>query len=186
MIRADPTSRPAHGVRDLASMYDVIVDSPGEALHVADLPWRLSSPSARTPERTRLWESADGRMLAWAVLQFQWHCLDYQIRPGDRSTELEASILSWATERLSVEAASRESRCPFTPAPARATAPAVKPFSVPAFGPTIGHTSIWSVTWATQSPTPNHLKASTYVLWPMRERSRRTSLPTVPPSAPRT
>ena len=107
------TSRPSEGDRDLAAMYDMVAASPGDALHLANLPWRLSSPSAREPERTRLWEAADGTMLAWAVLQFPWHCLDYQIRPDARSEELEAAVLGWAAERLAVEAAARGGPLPF-------------------------------------------------------------------------
>lgn len=94
-------------------MYEVATASPGTALHVADLPWRLASPSACTPAQTQLWKSSDGTVLAWAVLQIPWHCLDYEIRPDIRSDELEASILDWAVTRLNAEALRRGEPLPF-------------------------------------------------------------------------
>lgn len=108
------SSRPAWDDRDRAMMYDLIITSPtSKALHVADLPWRLSSPSACTPEQTQLWESTDGRVVAWAVLQSPWHCLDYEINPDAHAAELEASILEWGVTRLSAEASRRGAPLPF-------------------------------------------------------------------------
>lgn len=108
------TSRPSMGERDLARMYDMVVAAfPDDALHVADLPWRLSSPSARDPGRTRLWEDAGGNLVAWAVLQFPWHCLDYQVRSSARSEALERTVLGWASERLRIEVSSTGESLPF-------------------------------------------------------------------------
>ncbi|HEV2068045.1 MAG TPA: hypothetical protein VGR08_14545, partial [Thermomicrobiales bacterium] len=107
------TSRPSEGDPDLARMDDMVAASPGDSLHLADLPWRLSSPSARDPERTRLWEDADGRLVAWAVLQFPWHCVDYQVDPSARSEALEGAVLGWAAERLNGEAAGIGESLPF-------------------------------------------------------------------------
>lgn len=111
--RAGITSRRSEGDHDLAMMYDMATASPNDALHLADLPWRFASPSARDPERTRLWEDAGGRLVAWAVLQFPWHCLDYQIRSDTRSEEFEDTILAWGTERLSTEASAKGESLPF-------------------------------------------------------------------------
>ncbi len=83
-------SRPSRDNRDLIRMYELAAALPGDALHGADLPWRLSSPSAGMPERTRLWEDASGALVAWAVLQFPWHCLDVEAR----SVELEGAASS--------------------------------------------------------------------------------------------
>jgi ribosomal protein S18 acetylase RimI-like enzyme len=94
-------------------MYDLAAAAPGTSLHLADLPWRLSSPSARVPERTCLWEASDGTLLAWAVLQFPWHCLDYEIHPDARRERLEASVPGWAAERLGIEATARREPLPF-------------------------------------------------------------------------
>jgi mycothiol synthase len=106
-------ARPSAGDRDLARMYDLAAAAQDGALHVADLPWRLSSPSARVPDRTRLWEAPGGELIAWAVLQFPWHCLDYQAHPDARSPELESAVLAWACARLEAEAAGRDGRLPF-------------------------------------------------------------------------
>jgi ribosomal protein S18 acetylase RimI-like enzyme len=95
-------------------MYGLAAESPDNALHVTDLPWRLSSPSARQPERTCLWEDASGALVAWAVLQFPaWYCLDFEVRADARSAGLESSVLEWARERLDAEAANRDGRLPF-------------------------------------------------------------------------
>lgn len=108
------TSRPSVGVPDIVRMYDLATAAMGNAIHIADLPWRMTSPSVRKPERTRLWEDADGELIAWAILQFPaWHCLDYVIRPDARTTELESAVLRWACARLEAEAADREGSLPF-------------------------------------------------------------------------
>jgi ribosomal protein S18 acetylase RimI-like enzyme len=95
-------------------MDDLALDALGDAIHAVDLPWRLSSPSAQVPERTRLWEDDGGELVAWAVLQFPaWHCLDYVVRPDLRETDLEARILAWACAQLEHEAARRDGPLPF-------------------------------------------------------------------------
>jgi mycothiol synthase len=113
MTAARISSRPSTGDHDLRRMYDLAAAAPEAVLHLADLPWRLSSASASIPERTRLWEETGGALVAWAVLQFSWHCLDYEVRPDVRSDELEAAILAWACERLQTEAADRVGSLPF-------------------------------------------------------------------------
>lgn len=108
------SARPVVEDRDFDRMGDLALSAPDNALHVVDLPWRLSSPSARMPERTRLWEDASGELLAWAVLQFPaWHCLDYLVRPDVRQTDLEAEILTWACDWLETEAAGHDGHLPF-------------------------------------------------------------------------
>lgn len=104
----------ANGAHDFDRMVDLAIIAHGGAPHIVDLPWRLTSPSARMPGRTRLWEEADGSLVAWAVLQFPaWHCLDYVVRPDARTAELESAILSWAGARLKAESADRGSQLPF-------------------------------------------------------------------------
>ena len=107
------SERPSTGDHDLATMDDLALAAPDDALHAADLPWRLASPSATMPERTQLWEDAGGNLVAWAVLQFPWHCLDYQVRADAQSTELETAVLTWACARLEAEAADRGGKLPF-------------------------------------------------------------------------
>jgi len=107
------TARPSAGDHDLLRMYDLAAAARADALHVADLPWRLSSPSARVPERTQLWEDASGKLVAWAVLQFPWLCLDFEVHPDSRSADLESTIFAWACARLQAEATGREKSLPF-------------------------------------------------------------------------
>lgn len=102
------TARPSEGIRDLNRMYDLAIATRDDALHVADLPWRLTSPSAQMPNRTRLWEDADGALVAWAVLQFPWLCLDYVIHPDAQMSDLESALFAWAGDRLEIEAAGRD------------------------------------------------------------------------------
>jgi hypothetical protein len=107
-------SRPRAGEEDAARMYDLVAARPGEALHLADLPWRLCSPAARTPDHTRLWEDDRGDLLAWAVLQFPWHCLDYAVSAVGERRGVAAAVMAWATERLEGEANRRGAPLPFS------------------------------------------------------------------------
>ena len=108
----DVSARSCSGSRDLDAMYRMTATLPN-ALHHADLPWRLTSPAAQEPARTRLWENRDGTLLAWAILQFPWHCLDYDVRPGPHRQRVEQAVLDWAVGRLTTEAASRNQGLPF-------------------------------------------------------------------------
>ena len=110
----DITSRPAAGNRDLNRMYDLALAARDEALHVADLPWRLTSLSGQAPARTCLWEDTDGELVAWAALQRPWLCVDYVVHPDARTPEFESAILTWAVARLEVEAVQRDGRLPFS------------------------------------------------------------------------
>lgn len=83
------------------------------ALHRIDLPWRLTSPATHDPANIRLWESPDGQLVAWAIAQFPWHCLDFEILPGPYRESVEHDVLTWATERLAREATERETTLPF-------------------------------------------------------------------------
>lgn len=94
-------------------MYDLTVSAQDNALHVADLPWRLASPAVRRAEWSQLWEGPSGELVAWAVLQFPWHCLDYVVHPDARSADLQSAVLTWACARLEDEAANRDGRLPF-------------------------------------------------------------------------
>ncbi len=107
------TSRPSSGPDDLQRMYDLAAESPGLSLHVADLPWRLSSWSGSNPERTRLWENEAGELVAWAVLQFPWLTLDFEVRPDVLASGIAPVILEWSCDRLAAEAAVRDARLHF-------------------------------------------------------------------------
>ena len=92
--------------RDLSRIYALAATSPA-AINTVDLPWRLASPSFRRSERTRLWESDQGELAGWAVLQYAWRSLDYVIRPAVRSGDLEDAVFAWARPLLVAEAAAR-------------------------------------------------------------------------------
>lgn len=108
----DVSARSGSGVHDLNAIYGMTATLPS-ALHLADLPWRLASPPARNPSRTRLWETSDGTLTAWAILQSPWHCLDFEVRPGPQREELERTVLARAVERLAADATSRGTALPF-------------------------------------------------------------------------
>lgn len=108
----DVSARPCSGVDDQNAIYAMTASLPN-ALHRADLPWRLASPAAQNPARTRLWESRDGTLLAWAILQTEWHCLDFEVRPGPQREGLERVVLDWSVDQLGAEAATRDGDLPF-------------------------------------------------------------------------
>src|SRR5438093_10184830 len=100
--------RPGTGHRDFVAMYDLAATYPDAALHLADLPWRFSSPALSDPERTRLWEDAAGELLACAALS-SWNCVDDFVRPGPYANEIFSSILNWTLRyQHRVGTASRE------------------------------------------------------------------------------
>jgi GNAT superfamily N-acetyltransferase len=101
--------RPCAGERDLAAMYDVAAIYPDVALHLADLPWRFSSPPFSVPDQTRLWEDAAGKLLAWTYLS-TWNCVDDFVRPGPHADQLALSILDWAIDRQHAEASATGER----------------------------------------------------------------------------
>jgi ribosomal protein S18 acetylase RimI-like enzyme len=67
-------------------------------LHVTDLPYRFSSWAFDEPDNARLWSDADGRLLAWAVMQTPFWTIDYAIHPGAEG-ELHPRVLAWADGR---------------------------------------------------------------------------------------
>lgn len=108
----DVSARSCSGFHDLNTIHGMTTTLPN-ALHRADLPWRLASPAAQDPARTRLWETRDGTLVAWAILQSPWHCLDYEVLPGPYRGGLEQEVLAWGVERLVAEAAIRDRDLPF-------------------------------------------------------------------------
>jgi mycothiol synthase len=71
---------------------------PASNLHIADLPYRLSSWALDDPENAALWAGAEGGLLAWAVMQAPFWAIDYAI---DLHAEpvLHRDILAWAEGR---------------------------------------------------------------------------------------
>ncbi|MFI5273035.1 MAG: GNAT family N-acetyltransferase [Ktedonobacterales bacterium] len=91
---------PASGAGDLRRIAALVHAHPGESLHLADLPYRLCSPSAWSPDDARIWEDAAGNLLAYAIVQQPWGTLDYCIRPDARDRGIEPTLMGWALERF--------------------------------------------------------------------------------------
>jgi ribosomal protein S18 acetylase RimI-like enzyme len=77
----------------IADLLDV---QPGYARHLADQPWRLSSPGAQSGRYARLWQEDGGQLAAFAAWQAPWAALDLYARDGpDRRVVVDA-IFGWA------------------------------------------------------------------------------------------
>ncbi len=96
----DVRMRPAGSGTDLKRVTQLVYAHPDEALHLADLPYRLSSPSAFSRHDTRLWEAIDGPLLAYAIVQRSWGTLDYFIAPDARERGIEETLMDWALGRF--------------------------------------------------------------------------------------
>jgi ribosomal protein S18 acetylase RimI-like enzyme len=86
------------GEKDLRAMEALARQFRTEDLHVADLPYRLSSWALDDPENVRLWTDASGNLLAWAMLCIPFDSLDFVCRP-ETETDLLPQILAWADGR---------------------------------------------------------------------------------------
>ncbi|MGI8690414.1 MAG: GNAT family N-acetyltransferase [Thermomicrobiales bacterium] len=84
---------------DVQRMIALVHAFPARQLHAIDLPYRLCSPSVMVSENVRLWEGADGTLLAWAIWQQPWITLDYAVHQN-ASGEIEPAIIIWALERF--------------------------------------------------------------------------------------
>jgi ribosomal protein S18 acetylase RimI-like enzyme len=83
---------------------------PSGNLHVTDLPYRFSSWAFDYPGNVGLWFDAEGRLLAWAVMQTPFWTIDYACHPGaDRN--LHRRILAWA-DRCARQILDTPSGCP--------------------------------------------------------------------------
>lgn len=71
---------------------------PAANLHVADLPYRLSSWAFDDPHNVRLWFDDGGELMAWAVLQTPFWAIDYAYNPNVKE-RLHPQLLAWADER---------------------------------------------------------------------------------------
>jgi ribosomal protein S18 acetylase RimI-like enzyme len=86
------------GAADKRRMADVVRASPAENLHVVDLPYRLASWALDDPANVALWEDESQRVVAWAVLQMPFWCLDYAWVP-ETPPDMHMRILAWADGR---------------------------------------------------------------------------------------
>jgi mycothiol synthase len=91
--------RPYAGEADQAQMSALVHAHPAGNIHIADLPYRLSSWAFDDPGNVGLWEDGAGNLLAWAVLQTPFSAIDYAYRPDVRDYGIHPMILTWAVAR---------------------------------------------------------------------------------------
>lgn len=99
------TTRPFERDRDLADLYAFVSATPAFSVHLADLPWRLSSPSAQRPDRGRLWHGAHGEIVARSILHQEWATIDFAIHPDWQESALATDVLRWGVDCLENDAA---------------------------------------------------------------------------------
>jgi len=86
------------GQADLRAMAALVHEAPADNLHVADLPWHLSSWAFDYPDNVGLWVDAGGQMLAWAVMQTPFWTIDCACHPA-ADKNLHRQLLAWADDR---------------------------------------------------------------------------------------
>ena len=99
------------GEADRARMLSLVQAHPAENIHVIDLPYRLCSWALDSPANVALWESEQGELLAWAVLQSPFWSLDYALHPA-APPDAHSAVLAWAmthASRLAATPFGRES-----------------------------------------------------------------------------
>lgn len=83
---------------DKSSMSALVHRFPAEHLHVADLPYRLSSWGFDDPANVELWFDNAQQLVAWAALQTPFWALDYAYDPS-AGPHLHRHVLAWADAR---------------------------------------------------------------------------------------
>ena len=71
-------------------------------IHLADMPYRLTSIWQDYSGELKLWEQGD-QLLAWAVFQPAWWNFDYVLQPSERGKALEKRDLGlghWPDEKI--------------------------------------------------------------------------------------
>lgn len=91
-------SRSFSGDADTLLMTELSKLFPADHLHLADLPYRLSSWALDDPQNTRLWFDSTGALVAWAVMQPPFWTIDYSSDPAG-GPNLFLLIWAWAGER---------------------------------------------------------------------------------------
>jgi mycothiol synthase len=91
--------RPFRSTSDGSAILAVVHTQLQAHLHVVDLPYRLCSWAFDEPANCSVWEDANSNVLAWAVLQSPFWCIDYAIHPDAPSTTLQ-EVLAWADQRV--------------------------------------------------------------------------------------
>jgi ribosomal protein S18 acetylase RimI-like enzyme len=83
---------------DKQRMSALVHQFPADNLHVADLPYRLSSWAFDDPDNVRLWFDDEEQLVGWAVLQTPFWTIDYAYNPNVEG-RLHPEILAWADNR---------------------------------------------------------------------------------------
>ena len=92
------SQREFSGETDKQAMIALARAFPTGNLHVADLPYRLSSWALDDPDSIGLWVNAEGQLRAWAVMQTPFWTIDYASHP-EADTNLYRQLLAWADRR---------------------------------------------------------------------------------------
>lgn len=92
------TQRSYSGGTDKQAMAMLVDTFPNSNLHVADLPYRLSSWAFDNPENIRLWFNEENHLIAWAVLQSPFWTIDYSYS-AETDYNLHQEIITWANNR---------------------------------------------------------------------------------------
>ena len=90
--------RPFTGDGDRLRMVALARAHPEVTVHLADLPYRLSSWALDDPNNVALWTDIEGRLVAWAVMQTPFWAVDYAYGTG-LDPDLHRRILVWADDR---------------------------------------------------------------------------------------
>ena len=77
----------------IASLLDA---QPEHARHLADQPWRLSSPDAQSGRYARLWQETGGQLAGFAAWQAPWAALDLYVRDGPHRRVVVDAVFGWA------------------------------------------------------------------------------------------
>jgi mycothiol synthase len=89
--------RPYRGqLADDLLIADLLDAQPEHARHLADQPWRLSSPDAQSGRYARLWQESGGQLAGFAAWQAPWAALDLFVRDGPHRGVVVDAIFGWA------------------------------------------------------------------------------------------
>lgn len=91
------TNRPIARIEELLAITDLVNQFPADNLHVADLPYRLSSWAMGNPTNTQIWINEAGTVIGWAIMQTPFWTIDYAFHP--EHPQLHPQILAWVDER---------------------------------------------------------------------------------------
>ena len=86
------------GEADKRRMLRLAQQNPEDNLHMADLPYRLSSWALDAAENVGLWTGQGGELMAWAVLQTPFWAIDYVLHPI-APADMHRRVLTWAEQR---------------------------------------------------------------------------------------